>query len=533
MKSVRTRWILLVLLIPHVMPGGILRVGPSRPFASLQQVTGSLNPGDTVLVDGDAVYQGGVVFSRAGTPLRRIVILGVPANNRRPVIDGGTNAVHFMTSGGSGGDSYTFDGFEVRNASFRGIFHQARDLVLRNLTVHHCPHGILGADNGSGSLLMEFCEVYACGSGTTYHQVYMATDESANPGSIFRMQFCWIHDAAGGNNVKSRAERNEIYYNWIEGAAYHELELIGPDPAGGYSPRLRREDSDVLGNVLWKRDTPSGGRRDFYVTRLGGDGTGESHGRYRFVNNTIAMGSSAVFRLFDSLESVEMHNNVFVQLEGTGAPIVRLVEARWTTGAPVIAGRNNWVQTGATQVPAQWTGTVSGLSPGFADVSTSNLGPAPTSILVNAGSPAPTSPPGFPFPSPAFPPLFVPPGRVSPLYAQSRPVDGFIDIGAFERGQPVAVGGAPWESRRELLLQNHPNPFNPSTTIPFRLEEKGRISLSVLDVLGRRIALLVEGEEEAGDHYARFDGAGCASGVYISRLELRGAILCRKMVLLR
>ena len=36
----------------------------------------------------------------------------------------------------------------------------------------------------------------------------------------------------GGNAVKSRAQRNEIYYNWIEGAVYHELELIGPDPAG-------------------------------------------------------------------------------------------------------------------------------------------------------------------------------------------------------------------------------------------------------------------------------------------------------------
>jgi len=37
-----------------------------------------------------------------------------------------------------------------------------------------------------------------------------------------------VHDGNGGNGVKSRAERNEIYYNWIEGSLYHELELIGP-----------------------------------------------------------------------------------------------------------------------------------------------------------------------------------------------------------------------------------------------------------------------------------------------------------------
>ena len=71
----------------------------------------------------------------------------------------------------------------------------------------------------------------------------MATDETAYPGAVFRMQHCYVHDANGGNNVKSRAERNEIYYNWIEGAYYHELELIGPD---GQAESLKREDSDVV-----------------------------------------------------------------------------------------------------------------------------------------------------------------------------------------------------------------------------------------------------------------------------------------------
>lgn len=68
------------------------------------------------------------------------------------------------------------------------------------------------------------------------------------------------HHSNGGNNVKSRAERNEIYYNWIEDAYYHELELIGPDPGGapdGWSEELKREDSDVVGNVLRKTNDRS------------------------------------------------------------------------------------------------------------------------------------------------------------------------------------------------------------------------------------------------------------------------------------
>ena len=100
---------------------------------------------------------------------------------------------------------------------------------------------------------------------------------------------------------------------------YHELELIGPDPDGapsGWSVDLKREDSDVVGNVLRKTSTS-------FVARIGGDATGWSKGRYRFVNNTIitTTGSGAVFRLFDELESVEMHNNVIVT-NGTGGPNV-------------------------------------------------------------------------------------------------------------------------------------------------------------------------------------------------------------------
>ena len=115
-----------------------------------------------------------------------------------------------------------------------------------------------GEADGMFYLLMEYVEVHHTGNGTSQHQVYMATDEVAHPGAVFRMQHCYLHDANGGNNVKSRAERNEIYFNWIEGAMYHELELIGPDPNGaavGWTIDLKREDSDVVGNVLKKTAT--------------------------------------------------------------------------------------------------------------------------------------------------------------------------------------------------------------------------------------------------------------------------------------
>jgi hypothetical protein len=83
------------------------------------------------------------------------------------------------------------------------------------------------------------------------------------------------------------------------------------------------------------------------------------------------------------------------------------------------------------------------------------------------------------------------------------------------------------------LLQNTPNPFNPVTLIPFTLIRSAHVTLTVYDILGRTVATLVDEERPAGDYTARFDGAGCASGVYIYHLREGNAGKTRKMTLLR
>jgi hypothetical protein len=527
----------LILIVNCNLWSAVYRVGSGRQYHTPGDVATLLNPGDTVLVDGDQVYAGGLVFRQPGTPANRIVISGVKVNGNRPVISGGSDGVTFFTPypyDGPGADHYTFEGFEVAGASNRGIYHQAKDLILRDVVVHHCMHGILGADQGSGSCLLEYSEVYACGSGDRYHQIYMATDEVHNPGSVFRMQFCYIHDGAGGNNVKSRAERNELYYNWIEGAYYHELELVGPDGGDGGNPRLKREDSDVCGNVLWKKTKPAGDPDYFNVTRIGGDGTGETHGRYRFVNNTILCGARPVFRMFDSLESVEMHNNVFYRIDGTGVQIMRTVEALWTTGTAVIAGSNNWIQNGSTQIPAQWTGSVTGSDPGFVNFNANDVHPSAGSPLIDAGSPSPAGPPGFPISSSLFPPQYLPPGHslVGPGNGETRVLNNTIDIGAFEYVPSLSVP-ADAGARGYLLGQNYPNPFNPNTAVSFELGALSSVSLKVYDILGREVATLAEGRTEAGEHTVQWDATGFASGIYFYRLTAGNFSSTRKLVLMR
>ncbi len=83
------------------------------------------------------------------------------------------------------------------------------------------------------------------------------------------------------------------------------------------------------------------------------------------------------------------------------------------------------------------------------------------------------------------------------------------------------------------LDQNYPNPFNPSTTIAYRLAAAGNTRLTVYDLLGREVAVLVDGAMPAGRHTVSFDGARFASGVYLYRLESGGRVLTRKFTLLK
>ena len=121
------------------------------------------------------------------------------------------------------------------------------------------------------------------------------------------MQHCWIHDQNGGNAVKSRAERNEIYYNWIESSLYHELELIGPDPDGGVPPTSSARTRTSSATSWCATDS-------FSFVRIGGDGDRRERRPLPLREQHLrraAPNGAAVFRCFDALESVEMHNNVF------------------------------------------------------------------------------------------------------------------------------------------------------------------------------------------------------------------------------
>ncbi|MTI88207.1 MAG: T9SS type A sorting domain-containing protein [Balneolaceae bacterium] len=83
------------------------------------------------------------------------------------------------------------------------------------------------------------------------------------------------------------------------------------------------------------------------------------------------------------------------------------------------------------------------------------------------------------------------------------------------------------------LKQNFPNPFNPSTTIPFELSKTANVQIKVYNLLGQQISTLVDGKYPAGNHIVKWDAQNLASGVYIYRLKTEGSIQTRKLVLLK
>jgi hypothetical protein len=83
------------------------------------------------------------------------------------------------------------------------------------------------------------------------------------------------------------------------------------------------------------------------------------------------------------------------------------------------------------------------------------------------------------------------------------------------------------------LAQNYPNPFNPKTTIRYELPRGSQVRLSVFDILGREVSVLVDEKRDAGVYEVRFDGSALASGVYLYRLKAGDFVQTRRFILVR
>ncbi len=83
------------------------------------------------------------------------------------------------------------------------------------------------------------------------------------------------------------------------------------------------------------------------------------------------------------------------------------------------------------------------------------------------------------------------------------------------------------------LVQNYPNPWNPSTTIRYSLPQPGEVRLNLYNALGQHIGTLVSGFRQAGTNRVELSGDGLSSDTYFYRLQSPAGIETRSMTLLK
>ena len=134
-----------------------------------------------------------------------------------------------------------------------------------------------------------------------------------------------------------------------------------------------------------------------------------------------------------------------------------------------------------------------------------------------------------------------PDDSVTPDWYTPTPLDNYaLDVSISTSSDIAANPDNP--VRDFILYQNSPNPFgergslrgNPSTTIRYRLNKSDRVRLTVYNLLGQAVRVLVNEKQSAGTHQVRFDPGDLVSGVYFYRLETgKGSSQFKKMLLVR
>ncbi len=454
---------LLALLPAAPLAATDYNVGPGQPLAAISDVPWeSLAAGDRVLIHWRAApYKEKWVVNARGTAAEPIVVRGLPGpNGERPVIDGdgattrpqlsywnevrgvikiGGSSVppdglpaHIVVEGleiRSGRPPYTFTndsgGVETYADNAASIYvEKAEHLVIRDCEIHDSGNGIFigDFDGDTRDVRIERNEIHGNGIvGSAFqHNTY-----TAGIGMLYQYnRFGPLRAGADGNNLKDRSAGLVVRYNWIEGGN-RQLDLVEADSANVIAEPSYRE-TFAYGNILIEPD----GAGNSQILHYGGDNGNPANyrkGDLYFYNNTVVStrsGNTTLMRLSTNDESADARNNLlYVTASGNRLAMMN------ADGDLTL--RNNWTKPGWVDSHGSLTGTIdddgSGVtagSPGFVDEGSQNYRLGSGSNAVDAATALhPDTQPEHPLDR----------QYLEHLLDEARPVEGVLDIGAFER----------------------------------------------------------------------------------------------------
>ncbi|MBU2979209.1 hypothetical protein [Alteromonas sp. C1M14] len=326
----------------------IYKVGPNSPYREVEDVLPLLHPGDTILLEAGASYQGFIAKNISGTKAAPITLKSDAKNPQdRPRLIGKGGGRRDWVVGLSGSYFWHIENLIVENGDVC-VRHEAAYTVISDVLIRNCHHGVLGTDQNSGSLTIKNSEVVSSGGkvkGRAWgHALYIATDRDRFPDSVFTLENSFVHGNRG-NAIKSRAKTTRIHDNWLETSTDEQsrylIELIGYDAYDDSEPLYGYVENNVLVHI-----------GNQHSIRVGGDGTGRNRGPVSFKGNLFVFSkdfSGTIFRIYHGLGSLDVVDSVF--LIANASPILirdMLTPEQWTFGKPRVRFEGNKVGKVAT-----------------------------------------------------------------------------------------------------------------------------------------------------------------------------------------
>ena len=327
-------------------------VGPNQSYRNLKPLVARLKPGDEVLIE-PGKYREALKLSVSGTREKPIVIRGI--GKERPVFDAknlsvsgrGVNPRAILQVEGA---YLIIEHLEFKNArngnNGAGIrLNSSTNAIIRDCKISYCDMGIQGGDQET--VLIENCEISHNGSinhNGYSHNLYML-------GNRVVVRNCYIHDSLYGQNFKSRAHYNELWYNWIVDSNEGE---VGPVDGKGDTDRPN-SNTLMVGNVIVSKPDRTGNRAKYIL--MGSESGGSHDGTLYLYFNILIAGDSRVkfVQLDDPKTSADIRYNVFWGSEQI------LINHK---GTKIVTGQYNWIPTGA-KIPMGFQNSYVGTDPGF------------------------------------------------------------------------------------------------------------------------------------------------------------------------
>ncbi|HQV30257.1 MAG TPA: right-handed parallel beta-helix repeat-containing protein, partial [Calditrichia bacterium] len=482
-----------------------------NPFNNISDAISAANPGDVIyILPGDYDLSNSLNTVRSGNSGNPITIRGYDANDRPHIrqtgrvisIDHAYIVLQDLLIDGefgdsdvvrvrSGGDNLIIRDCEIRNGTNDGIdLAGADDVLIEGCEIHHMlngtysnqqdAHGIVATNQVN--LTIRGCNIYYV-SGDCFQS---DPSRSAPLWDNILIEDCrmWTGplpaDAAGFNAGEVPGE-NAIDTKIDDGAI-----------ANGYRPRITIRNVEAFGFVpgyisnraafnIKENIEATLDRILVYDCEIAFRlrGPGSRGGAHVTLTNAIAYNNDKNFRLEDGIEELKIYNSTFDLASGA-----QHVQVAGGYDASTLDWRNCLF---LGEVPSQATHNTNMLASAgyFVNRNARNYRLVSGAAPINGGD---------------------------MIAAVQTDFDGYqrnagaYDIGAFEFNATTGVDDLPYAAMDFELGANYPNPFNPSTTIPFSLERPGEVRLLVYNILGQVVRILAEGQMSAGAHQVRWDG---------------------------